>query len=402
MTSRNWVASCAAIIATAGGMITTAAPWPAAAAVTPPATSFGQHAVQTPAPAAPRSAGTSALGPWRPATAPRPGTAGTVAAGAGQQVLVVLGGQTTVTGSPLGGQRNLAVRAPVTSSAAVNTALRKVGATSVRPLMPQLSSALAQQLHGAAEAKLGPGAVDLSRVEVVDLSRPDSASAARRLAATPGIAYAEADQAVSPMNTGAVPLPGWASSAGTAGAASAPVRGATPASAATPASSPAPASGVTSAGGASGVPDNYGLSSSLQSFLNAGGVNAAGAYSLLAQRFHQLPGNGETITNVSIGDLTDAAMAAGGDTYVKQNGPTTIIQNGQRYLDIPSMPLIPTYTSDASGVLDPTGSAEYEDPQLGEVLLDFSVMAPLPHDQQRPGMQGSGATDLLGMSPTRA
>ncbi|HEY4005537.1 MAG TPA: hypothetical protein VGM60_10200 [Pseudonocardia sp.] len=308
-------------------------------------------------------------------------------------MLVALGGQVAVTGSPLGGQRNLAVRAPVTSNAAVNTALSKVGATSVRPLMPQLSSAQAEQLHSAAEAKLGPGAVDLSRVEVVDLSRSGAASAARTLAATPGIAYAEADQAVSPMNTGAVPLPGWAGRGGTAGAASAPVRSATQASAATPASSP------TSAGGASGVPDNYGLSSSLQSFLNAGGVNAAGAYSLLAQRFHQPPGTGEMITNVSIGDLTDAAMAAGGDTYVKQNGPTTIIQGGQRYLDIPSMPLIPAYTSDASGVLDPTGSAEYEDPQLGEVLLDFSVMAPLPHDQQRPGMAGSGDTDLLGIAP---
>jgi hypothetical protein len=212
---------------------------------------------------------------------------------------------------------------------------------------------------------------------VVDLSRPGAASAARELAATPGIAYAEADQTVSPMSTGPVPLPGWA-------------RAAIPATSPAPAASPAPASGV---------PGNYGLSSSLQSFLNAGGVNATGAYSLLAQRFHQLPGTGETITNVSIGDLTDAAMAAAGDPYVKQYGPTTIIQNGQRYLDIPSMPLIPAYTADASGVLNPTGSAEYQDPQLGEVLLDFSVMAPLPHDQQLPGAPGSGATDLLGIAP---
>jgi hypothetical protein len=377
-------------------MIAAAAPGPAAAAVTPPATSFGQHTAPAAAPAAPTSAGTSALGPWRTATAPRPGTAGS---GTGQQVLVVLGGQTTVTGSPLSGPRNLAARAPVTSSAAVNTALRKVGATSVRPLMPQLSGAQADQLHSAAEAKLGSGAVNLSRVQVVDLSRPDPASAAETLAATPGIAYAEPDQTVSPMNTGPAPLPGWAGSAGTSASASAPARAATPAGTATPASGATPAASPAPAGGASGVPDNYGLSSSLQSFLNAGGVNAAGAYSLLAQRFSQLPGTGETITNVSIGDLTDAAMAAGGDTYVQQNGPTTVIQNGQRYLDIPSMPLIPTYTADAGGVLDPTGSAEYEDPQLGEVLLDFSVMAPLPHDQQRPGMQGSGDTDLLGIAP---
>ncbi|HYZ52168.1 MAG TPA: S8 family serine peptidase [Streptosporangiaceae bacterium] len=368
-------------------MIVAVASRPAVAAVAPAAASFGQHPAQALAPATPRSVGTTALGSWRPAAAPRPGTTGTAASGAGQQVLVVLGGQTTVTGSPLGGPRHLAVRAPMTSNAAVNTALSKIGAKSVRPLMPQLSGAQAEQLHSAAKARLGSGAVDLSRVEVVDLSRPDSASAARTLAATPGIAYAEADQTVSPMNTGAVPLPGWASSTGTA---SAPARGATPAS------SPAPVGGATSA---SGVPDNYGLSSSLQSFLNAGGVNAVGAYSLLAQRFQQLPGTGETITNVSIGDLTDAGMAAAGDRYVQQYGPTTIIQNGQRYLDIPSMPLIPTYTAGADGVLDPTGSAEYEDPQLGEILLDFSVMAPLPHDQQRPGMQGSGATDLLGIAP---
>ncbi|HEY4465274.1 MAG TPA: S8 family serine peptidase, partial [Streptosporangiaceae bacterium] len=360
-------------------MIAAAGP-PAAAAVTPPSASFGRHVAQTPAPEAPRSSGTSALGPWRTATAPRPGTGGTGASGAGRQVLVVLGGATTVTGSPLAGQRNLAVRAPVTSSAAVNSALGRVGATSVRPLMPQLSSGQAAQLHSAAEAKLGSGAVDLSRVEVVDLSRPGAASAARELAATPGIAYAEADQTVSPMSTGPVPLPGWAGAA-------VPAAG--------PAARPAPASPAP----AGGVPGNYGLSSSLQSFLNAGGVDASGAYSLLAQRFGQLPGTGETITNVSIGDLTDAAMAAADDPYVKQYGPTTIMQNGQRYLDIPSMPLIPTFTSDAGGVLNPAGSAEYQDPQLGEVLLDFSVMAPLPHDQQRAGLAGSGPTDLLGIAP---
>ena len=53
-----------------------------------------------------------------------------------------------------------------------------------------------------------------------------------------------------------------------------------------------------------------------------------------------VPGTGEVITNVSIGDLTDQAMADAGDPYVQSNGPTTIVQNGQRYLDLPSMPLI--------------------------------------------------------------
>src|SRR6185437_15423914 len=36
---------------------------------------------------------------------------------------------------------------------------------------------------------------------------------------------------------------------------------------------------------------------------------------------------------------------------------------------------------------------------LTEVGLDFSMMAPLPHDQQRAGETGSGLTDLLGIAP---
>ena len=124
-----------------------------------------------------------------------------------------------------------------------------------------------------------------------------------------------------------------------------------------------------------------------------------GAYSLLQNRFGQLPGAGEVITNVSIGDLTDQTMADAGDPYVQFFGPTTIVQNGQRYLDLPSMPLIPTYTAGPSGTLDPLGSTENEDPALGEVMLDFGVMAPLPHDAAAPLDLGSGVTDLLGIAP---
>lgn len=36
---------------------------------------------------------------------------------------------------------------------------------------------------------------------------------------------------------------------------------------------------------------------------------------------------------------------------------------------------------------------------MTEVGLDFSMMAPLPHNQQRPDAQGSGLTDLLGIAP---
>ena len=63
------------------------------------------------------------------------------------------------------------------------------------------------------------------------------------------------------------------------------------------------------------------------------------------------------------------------------------------------MPLIPTYTSNAAGQLNGTGETCGQDPNLTEVGLDFSMMAPLPHDQQRPGAVGSGLTDLLGIAP---
>ncbi|MGY5048422.1 S8 family serine peptidase [Streptomyces sp. 900105755] len=152
-------------------------------------------------------------------------------------------------------------------------------------------------------------------------------------------------------------------------------------------------------GATTGLPANDGLGTSFQSYLNAQGVDAAGAFADADTYLHALPGAGQIITNVSVGDLTDQSMADNGDDYVRAYGPTTVVKNGRRYLDEPSMPLIPTYTADNDAKLDPLGSTEGQDPNLGEVLLDFSMMAPLPHDQQRPGATGSGATDLLGIAP---
>src|SRR5262249_54084474 len=120
---------------------------------------------------------------------------------------------------------------------------------------------------------------------------------------------------------------------------------------------------------------------------------------------HQLPGQGEIITNVSLGDIDDAAAAANPNdpcyfwTTILGFGPTTVTQNGQHYLDMPSEPLIPTYTTDSAGNLNGGGEVWGVDRGLGEVGLDFSMMSPLPHDQQRPGERGSGLTDLLGIAP---
>src|SRR5262249_23513844 len=142
-----------------------------------------------------------------------------------------------------------------------------------------------------------------------------------------------------------------------------------------------------------GVPTNFTLTSSAQSMLNRPAVDAVPAFAQIAAH-GQLPGQGEIITNVSLRDLDDPSAAADPtrpcNFYASVFGPTTIVQNGQRSLDWPSMPLIPTYTSDAAGQLDPTGATCGQDPMLTEVGLDFSMMAPLPHDQQRPDALGSG------------
>ncbi len=71
------------------------------------------------------------------------------------------------------------------------------------------------------------------------------------------------------------------------------------------------------------IPANYAVSASAQSLLNAPGVNAIGAYDEIARAFHQLPGQGEIITNVSLGDLTDASVVSTpppGRSGVSSNG----------------------------------------------------------------------------------
>jgi Subtilase family len=333
-----------------------------------------------PAVRAPASPGT---GPGHPALGTRwsPGSGRTTAnsrtGAVPGRLLVTLDGSTSLTGRTVGGAAP-AARTPRTSSAALNSRLHALGASSFTPLFPHLPAATAQSLTGAARSRLAGAAVDLSRTFVVKVADHDSARAARRLAGAPGVANVEPQRYVTAMNTGAQRLTTTPAAAGRHRAA---------------AGEPAPAQGSPA------LPANYGLVSSAQAHLNAGGTDAVGAFTLLGGSHHQLPGQGETITNVSVGDLTDQSMADAGDGYVRAHGPTTVLEDGHRYLDLPSMPLIPTYVAGPDATLDPAGSTEEQDPALGEVMLDFGVMAPLPHDRQRPGRTGQGYTDLLGIAP---
>ena len=72
---------------------------------------------------------------------------------------------------------------------------------------------------------------------------------------------------------------------------------------------------------------------------------------------------------------------------------------GQRYLDFPSLPLIPVWVSDQNGDLSPTAEVCGVDPELAEVGLDFSVMSALPDNAQRAGATDTTGADLLGIAP---
>lgn len=235
--------------------------------------------------------------------------------------------------------------------------------------------------------------LDMAHSYVIHVTNQAMPAALQALLASPDVTYAEPDWTVSPLDTTATALPAAARPAA--------------ASAATPAAaSPAQRAGIgtaTASGqpGLPALPTNYALQTSAQALLNKPGINWVPAYEAIESKYQQLPGNGEIITDVSLGDLDSTGIPASDPCYgyVSAYGPTTVVQNGQRYLDWPSLPLIPTYTASSSATLDPTGETCGVDPYDAEIGLDFAMMAPLPHGLQRPDAIGAGLTDLLGIAP---
>ncbi len=221
-------------------------------------------------------------------------------------------------------------------------------------------------------------AVDLSRVYTVHVTTTSMPAALAALTASPAVSYAEPDWITSPLNTTPIPVPG-----NTVRQAGVNRRAATTDQA---------------------LPTNVALRSSAQSLLNSTATDWVPAFQGLASAYHQLPGTGEVITDVSLGDLTSAGVPKDDPCaqFVAAFGPTTVIQGGQRFLDLPSMPLIPTWTANAKAMLDPTGETCGVDPFDTEIDLDFAMMAPLPHNLQRPDALGAGLTDLLGIAPGAA
>lgn len=243
---------------------------------------------------------------------------------------------------------------------AVSRALKNIGADRSQQLFTQIDPQL-----------LPPTVGSVYRVHFVGASVRD---ALVRLSQLPTVAYASPNWFVSTMRAASLPIPLDEQAAATG-----PVEGA--------------ATG--------NIPTNFAVATSAQSLLNAPGVNAITAYDEIGRRFHQLPGEGEIITDVSVGDLTGGGPSSDPCSGTAQaNGPTTVLMGGRRYLDLPSMPLIPTYVSDGNGALSASADVcNTTDGTLNEIGLDFSVMAPLPDDRQRSNGRGSGYSDLLGIAP---
>jgi hypothetical protein len=273
-----------------------------------------------------------------------------------------------------------------TTDAATNRVLAEVGTDRVERLFRKVSASALESMRASAQAKLGRPLLNIAAAYRLHVTNASVRNTVARLAKLPSVAYASADWHVTGMQSGPIPLP--AGAAARARATASAMR-----------SAPLAARGSRT----TGVPTNYAVSASAQSLLNAPSVDAAAAFDEIAGKFHQLPGQGEIITDLSLGDLDDASEASNQSDpcsgYVGAFGPTTVLVGGQRYLNWPSMPLIPTYTSDDTGALSGSGSVCGVDPFLGEVGLDFSVMAPLPDAVQRPGETGSGLSDLLGIAP---
>ncbi len=273
-----------------------------------------------------------------------------------------------------------------TSDDAINQTLASLGVDRTTQLFTGAMHQRLVSLRVAAEQATGRNLLDYPHAYVLHVTNASVATAVERLRSSGATAYAAPNWTVTTTHTSPVA-----------------VTKAQLAQADAAAQRDEAKRDVTQGADPSGVPTNYALTSSAQALLNRPGVDAVPAYSQIADQSGQLPGQGETITNVSLGTLTDASAAADPQDpcnfYATAYGPTTEIINGQRYIDWPSMPLIPTYTADSSGILDPTGETCGDDPTLTEVGLDFSMMSPLPHDAQRPGHEGSGLTDLLGIAP---
>lgn len=284
-------------------------------------------------------------------------------------------------------QRNISPH-PFTTDARTNLALMRLGVDRAERLFSRIDRGTLSSMRARAEARAGHSLVAFDNTFALHVGASSVSNAVQTLRALPAVAYVSPDFAVDSMiaQRHALPPAAVQELAGLRR----PTRTFGRSTKSTAITTPS-------------VPTNTAVSFNLQAMLNAPGVDAVAAFDEIGQRFSQLPGTGEIITNVGLGDADDASAGLNQNDpcydFVAGGAPTTRLIGGQRYLDFPSFPLIPVWVSDESGDLSPTAEVCGVDPQLAEVGLDFSVMAPLPDDLQRSGASDTTGSDLLGIAP---
>jgi hypothetical protein len=275
-----------------------------------------------------------------------------------------------------------------TTDARTNLTLMHLGVDRAQRLFSKVDRGTLSSMRARAEARAGHQLVAFDNAFALHVGASSVSNAVRTLRALPAVAYVSPDYAVDSMLSQRTALPpaalqeltGLRRPARTFGRATKSV-----AAAATPT-----------------IPTNTAISFDLQALLNAPGVDAVAAFDEIGQRFSQLPGAGEIITNVGLGDVDDPSAGQNPNDpcyYFAAYAPTTHLIGGQRYLDFPSLPLIPVWVSDQNGDLSPTAEVCGVDPELAEVGLDFSVMSALPDNAQRAGATDTTGADLLGIAP---
>jgi hypothetical protein len=277
---------------------------------------------------------------------------------------------------------------PFTTDARTNLTLMRLGVDRAERLFSKVDRGTLGSMRARAEARAGHPLIAFDNAFILHVGASSISNAVRTLRASSTVAYVSPDFAVDSMLTQRHTLPPAAVKE--QAALHRPVRTFGRSTKSTTASTPT-------------IPTNTAVSFNLQAMLNAPGVDAVAAFDEIGQRFSQLPGAGEIITNVGLGDADDASAGLNPSdpcySFVAGGAPTTHLIGGQRYLDFPSLPLIPVWVSDQTGNLSPTGEVCGVDPQLAEVGLDFSVMAPLPDGLQRAGETDTTGSDLLGIAP---
>jgi hypothetical protein len=277
---------------------------------------------------------------------------------------------------------------PFTTDARTNLTLMRLGVDRAERLFSKVDRGTLGSMRGRAEARAGHPLIAFDNAFALHVGASSVSNAVRTLRALSAVAYVSPDFAVDSMIAERHALPGAA--AKEFSGLRRPIRTFGRSTKSTTVTTPT-------------VPTNTAVSFNLQALLNAPGVDAVAAFDEIGQRFSQLPGAGEIITNVGLGDADDASAGLNPNDpcydFVAGGAGTTHLIGGQRYLDFPSLPLIPVWVSDENGNLSPTAEVCGVDPQLAEVGLDFSVMAPLPDSLQRSGETDTTGADLLGIAP---